>query len=78
MKNSLQKNTLIIGNKIKTVGLFITEENPAKMIFNKKEIDIKTLSLLEAELMVQNGCRFLEKIEEPKKEPKTEPSKLKK
>ena len=72
MKNRIEKNTLFIGDKIKTVGLFITEESPAKMIFKKKEIDLKTLSVLEAELMIKKGCKFLEKIEKPEAKPKTE------
>lgn len=71
--NRVEKNTLFIGSKFKTVGLFIEDDKPAKMGFGRETLDLKTITEAKAEELVKKGSRFLERIEKPKTEPKVEP-----
>lgn len=70
--NRVEKNTLFIGDKFKTVGLLIEENKPAKMGFGNETFNLKTITEAKAEELVKKGFRFLERIEKPKAEPKTE------
>ena len=72
MKNTIRENTLFIGSKFKTVNHHITEDKPAKFIFQKKEIDLKKIDEAKAEQLIKDGFAFLERIEKPKAEPKVE------
>ena len=68
--NRIEKNTIFIGSKFKSVGLHITQDKPAKMGFGKETFDLKTITEAKAEELIKNGFRFLERIEKPKAEPK--------
>lgn len=68
--NRIEKNTLFIGDKFKTVGLHITQDNPAKMGFGRETFDLKIISEAKAEELIKNGFPSLERIEKPKEEPK--------
>lgn len=76
MKNKFVGDVFVIGGKYEITGLQVSEDKPVLIInHHLGKIDLKKISLAQAEELEKKGCPFIQKYENPTKTVPKEPEK---